>query len=161
PLPVSLAGGPTFELDLGSGDRLQSLANVAFAATESTDASGAVRTLSFVGQDPRGLTVRETWRVRPNDYALDLEVEIRGLPAGRPEDESSLTPRSWPLPPEANQLADERALRASSLVGTNIRREYPRSLTRGPRSLDGNARWSVVQTRYFLAAVAITQGTPR
>src|SRR5206468_9553206 len=42
---VTLAGGPLLALDLGSGDAMQSLADVVFATRECTDASGVVRLL--------------------------------------------------------------------------------------------------------------------
>jgi YidC/Oxa1 family membrane protein insertase len=161
PLPVVLAGGPSFAVDLGSGDAFHSLAGLAYTASESTDASGAVRRITFTAGDSAGFFIRQTWRVRPSNYALDLEVELRGVPSALKVTDYTLTTRSWPMLTEANQLADERALRASSLVGTNIHREHPGQLAKGPRSYDGNAIWSAVQTRYFLGGVAATQGTSR
>jgi len=77
-----LAGGPLFGLDLGAGDALQSLADVVYAVEESTDAAGATRTLIFTARDSAGMTVRQSYRVRPDDYALDYAVEIRNVPPG-------------------------------------------------------------------------------
>jgi YidC/Oxa1 family membrane protein insertase len=159
--PVVLAGGPSLALDLGSGASLQTLAGLVYAAEESTDASGAVRTLTFTARDSAGMLIRQTWRVRPKDYALDLGVEIHNVPSGLRVDDYTITTRSWPLLTEGNQLADERALRSSSLVGTNIHREHPGALAKGAKSFDGNAVWSAVQSRYFLGAVVLTQGTAR
>ncbi len=158
---VVLAGGPSFALDLGSGSGLQSLADVAYAVEESTDAAGAVRRLSFVAEDGGGFRIRQTWRVRPDDYALDVEVEIRGVPDGLRVSDYTLTSRSWPLITEANQQADETALKAASLVGTNIHREHPNALQKGPKTFDGNAAWAAVQSRYFLGGVALLEGEGR
>src|SRR5712671_5280300 len=72
---VRLDGAPSFALDLGSGASLRSLGNTMFAVTESTDATGAIRALTFTAADTAGLSLRQTWRVRPDSYLLDLEVE--------------------------------------------------------------------------------------
>ena len=85
--------------------------------------------------------------MRPDDYALDLEVEIQNVPEGLRVGEYTLSARSWPLITESNQQADETALKASSLVGTNIHREHPGSLNRGPKTFDGDARWAAVADR--------------
>jgi len=161
PTNVVLAGGPSFGLDLGSGQALRSLADVAYAVEESTDAAGAVRRLTFVAEDSAGFRVRQTWRVRPDDYALDLEVAIEGVPEGLRVSDYTLSTRSWPLLTEQNQQADETALKTSSLVGTNIHREHPGGLGRGPKTYDGDAHWAAVQSRYFVGAVAIRNGESR
>jgi YidC/Oxa1 family membrane protein insertase len=158
---VTLDGGPTFGLDLGSAENLRSLADVSFAERESLDAAGEVRAVTFTATDASGLAVRETYRVRPQDYALELEVEVGGAPLAARVSDYSLTLRSWPLVTEANQQADEHMLRATSLVGTNVHREPAASMRKGPRAFDGNAAWAAVQTRYFLAAVAIVNGSAR
>jgi len=158
---VALGGGPSFGLDLGSGASLRSLAELDYAVSESLDAAGDVRTMSFTARDSSGVEVRQTWRVRPEDYALDLQVTIRGVPDAMRISDYTLTTRSWPLLTEANQLADERALRASSLVGTNIHRDHPGQLNKGPKDYDGNVVWSAVQTRYFVGAVALVSGPAR
>jgi len=128
---------------------------VVFTSSESTDAAGMVRALTFTHRDSSGLLVRQTWRVQPDNYALAYEVELRGIPAQWRLTEYTLTLRSWPLLSEGDPLSDARALRATSLVGTNIRRERAYGLLKGPRRLEGNVQWSVVQNRYFLNAVAI------
>ena len=158
---VVLAGGPSFALDLGSGASLRSLAEVAYAVEESIDASGAVRRLTFTAEDGSGFRVRQTWRARPEDYALELEVEIHGVPDGLRVSDYTLSTRSWPLITESNQQADETALKASSLVGTNIHREHPGSLNKGPKNFDGDARWAAVQSRYFLGGVAVLNADSR
>ena len=151
---VSLAGGPTIGLDLGSGATRRSLEDVMYAVSESLDAAGEARTLTFTAHDSSGLAVRQTWRVRPDDYALDLEVEIRGVPAASPITDYSLTSRSWPLFNESDLLGDQRALRATSLVGSDVHREGAGGLIRAPKRFDGNAVWAGVHTRYFFAGVA-------
>jgi len=158
---VVLAGDPSFGLDLGSGAHAVPLGDVAYAAAESLDAAGMIRTLAFTAQDPSGFTVRQTWRVRPEDYALDLAVEITGVPDQLHVTDYTLTARSWPLVTESNQLADERSLKASSMVGTNIHRDHPNQLAKSPRSYDGNAVWAVVQSRYFLGGVAVVNADTR
>ena len=158
---VVLAGDPSFGLDLGSGQHIVSLGDVAYAAQESLDAAGAIRVLSFTARDSAGFTVRQTWRVRPDDYALDLDVEITDVPDALHATDYTLTTRSWPLVTEANQQADERSVKASSLVGTNIHRDHPGNLNKGPKSYDGNAVWAAVQSRYFVGAVAAVSADPR
>jgi YidC/Oxa1 family membrane protein insertase len=158
---VSLNGAPIFGVDLGSGPALRSLSEVVYAASESLDAAGDTRAITFTASDSAGLMVRQTYRVRPQGYALDLEVEIRNVPDAWRLTDYSLTLRSWPLLNEANQQADERMLRASSLVGTNIRRDPAASLLKGDKPLEGSARWAAVQSRYFLGAVADIDGTAR
>ncbi len=158
---VTLAGGPTFGLDLGSGATLRSLAGADYAASESLDAAGQIRALTFTLSDTSGFVVRQTYRVRPGDYAIDLSVEMSGAPADSRLADYSLTTRSWPLVTEGDPETDERTLRATSLVGDNIHREGTGGLRKGARSFDGNAVWAAVQTRYFLAATAIVEGSAR
>jgi len=158
---VVLGGGPSFGLDLGSGSSLRSLANLSYAVNESLDAAGDVRTLTFTAHDSSGFVVRQVWRVRPEDYALDLEVALSGVPDALHASDYTLSTRSWPLLTEANQQADERALHAASLVGTNIHKDHPGALAKGPKSYDGNVVWSAVESRYFLGAVALVSGPAR
>jgi YidC/Oxa1 family membrane protein insertase len=158
---VSLAGDPMFGVDLGSGDGLIPLARADYAAKESLDAAGQIRAITFTLHDSTGFAVRQTYRVRPDDYALDLAVEMQGV---RPESrltDYSLSARSWPLVTETTLQTDERSLRATSLVGDNLHREHAPGLLKSARSFDGNARWAAVQTRYFLAAVAVVDGPAR
>ncbi len=158
---VTLAGGPLLGLDLGSGAARQSLENVVFASQESTDAAGVVRVLTFTHRDASGLYVRQTFRADPTKYALDYEVEMRGVPAAWRLTDYSLTMRSWPLLSEGDPLSDLRALRASTLVGTNIHRDHVGGLLKKPKIYDGNVQWAAVQSRYFLEAAAVVHGTAR
>jgi len=158
---VVLAGDPSFAIDLGSGSHAVPLGDVAYVASESLDAAGAIRALTFTARDSSGFTVRQTWRVRPNDYALDLDVEITNVPDPLRVTDYTLTTRSWPLVTEANQQADERSLKASCLVGTNVHRDHPNQLTKAPRAYDGNAVWAAVQSRYFLGGVAVVNADAR
>lgn len=158
---VVLAGGPSFELALGSGASLRPLTDVAYAVAESLGTDGQIRALTFTGHDASGAQVRQTYRMYPGSYAIDLEVEIQDVPASPPISDYSLTVRSWPAFTEADHQSDQRALRASSLVGTNIHREAVPPLVRKPKSFDGNVVWVGVQSRYFVTAVALVQGTGR
>jgi YidC/Oxa1 family membrane protein insertase len=158
---VVLAGGPTFELALGSGATFRPLTDVAYAATESLDAGGQIRALTFTGRDAGGTQVRQTYRIHPGSYAIDLEVEFQNVPVSPPISDYSLTVRSWPAFTEADRQSDQRALRASSLVGTNIHRDAARSIVRKPKIFEGNVVWAGVQSRYFVAAVALVRGTGR
>jgi YidC/Oxa1 family membrane protein insertase len=158
---VKLAGGPTFGVDLGSGPSLVSLARADYAASESLDAGGQIRAMIFTLRDSSGLVVRQTYRVRPGDYAIDFAVEMSGV---RPESrlvDYSLGARSWPLVTEASLPTDLRSLRATSLVGDNIHREHAPGLLKGARSFEGNAQWAAVQTRYFIGMMALVDGPGR
>ncbi len=158
---VQLAGGPLLALDLGAPGALHSLGGVVFTVAESLDAAGDVRVLTFTHRDSSGLFVRQTYRVRPDDYALEYDVEMRDLPASMRIADYSLTARSWPLMSEADLGSEIRALRATSLVGSNIHRDGAGGLLKGAKRFDGNAQWAAVQTRYFLAGVAVREGTAR
>jgi YidC/Oxa1 family membrane protein insertase len=158
---VQLAGGPLLALDLGSPGALHSLEPVVFAVAESLDAAGDVRVLTFTHRDSSGMFVRQTYRVRPDDYSLEYEVELRGVPEVMRVADYSLTTRSWPLLSESDMGSDAKALRATSLVGSNIHREGAGGLVRGPKRFDGNAQWAAVQTRYFVVASAVREGTSR
>jgi YidC/Oxa1 family membrane protein insertase len=158
---VSLQGGPSFALDLGSADQIQSLAELDYVAAESLDASGAVRALTFTARDSSGLLVRQTWRVRPQDYALDLEVEIGGVPDAWRVADYSLSVRSWSLVTEADMVTDHRMLRAVRYVGNQLKRDGVGKFLKRPERFDGNAAFAGVQTRYFLGAVAIDRGSAR
>ncbi|HEY6868050.1 MAG TPA: YidC/Oxa1 family insertase periplasmic-domain containing protein [Candidatus Eisenbacteria bacterium] len=158
---VVLAGAPTFELALGSGASLRPLTDLAYDVAESTDASGRIRALTFTARDPSGIHLRQTYRIDPDSYAIGLEVEMRDVPPTLPVTDYSLTVRSWPALTEADRLSDQRALRASSLVGTNLHRDGAIGLFKRPRSYDGNVAWAGVQSRYFLAAAALVQGAAR
>ncbi len=156
---VDLDGGPTFALDLGSGDALRPLANTVFAVSESLDAAGAVRALTYTTRDSLGMTLRQTWRVNPDTYLLDLEVETAGIPANTSVRDYSLTTRSWPMLTESEPLTDQRGLRAVSLVGKDLHRDPAAGLVdKNPKSFEGVARWAGVQSRYFLALVGTTGG---
>lgn len=158
---VSLAGGPLFGVDLGSHADLRSLANVVFAVEESLDTHGNRVRLAFVTRDSSGAEVRETFRSRPDHYALDLSVEIHGVPNGWRLADYSLTTQSWPMVTEADAAADLRSLRATSLIGDNLHREHAVRLAGHPKSFDGSALWAAVQTRYFVSAVALADGVGR
>ncbi|HTK32678.1 MAG TPA: membrane protein insertase YidC [Candidatus Saccharimonadaceae bacterium] len=158
---VVLAGGPLVAMDLGSGATLRSLAGVAYAVEESADASGATRTLIFTSRDSSGLTLRQVWRARPGDYALDYDVSIDGVPSGAAWTDYSLTLRSWPLVTETNLLADERSLRAASMLGSDVHKDHAGGLLKAPKSYDGNVKWAAVTNRYFLASAAVLDGAAR
>lgn len=157
---VVLAGGPTFGLNLGSGDHVRPLDQLAYAVSESLGTDGEVRALTFTAGDSAGFYVRQTYRIRPTDYAIDLEVEIRGVPDEWKIADYSLNTRSWPLFTEADLQGDHRGLRASSLVGTNVRREAAGGLMKAPKRTEGNVRWAGVQTRYFAALAAVVDAAP-
>ena len=159
PQRVELTGEPALRLDLIDENARRS--PIAYQASESLDAAGQVRALTFVGHPQGGGEVRQTYRFQPNSYAMDLEVALRGLPIGSRISEYSITARSWPLAHEHDQVDEERSLRATSLVGTNLHREGAGGLKKKPKVFEGNASWAAVQTRYFSGAVAILHGTAR
>ncbi len=154
---VVLAGGPSLGLDLGSGDGLRSLGDVIYDVDDSLDAAGHPRAVTFTARDSAGLHIRQTYRIRPDDYAMDLEVELSGVPLEWRLADYSLTARSWPLFHEHDPALEERSLRAVSLVGANLHREPPGAVRRGPHVFDGNVLWAGVQSRYFLGVLAVVQ----
>ncbi len=159
---VSLGGGPSFGVDLGSGANLRSLAQTTYAVSESLDAAGAVRALTFTSQDSSGLYVRQTWRVRPDTYMLDLEIETRNVPPAWRLSDYSLTVRSWPLINEASYSTDEHGLRDVSLVGKDLHRDGAAGLAnKSPKRHEGVARWAGVQSHYFLGLVGVVSGESR
>jgi YidC/Oxa1 family membrane protein insertase len=158
---VTLDGGPTFGLDLGSGASRTSLANVDYAVAESTDASGQVRVIAFTAQDSSGMHIRQVWRVRPDSYALDLTVDIQRVPEALRVSDYSLVTRSWPLVTERDPQSDERMLRACSLVGSKVYRDHAGGLLKRVQNHDGNVAWAGVQSHYFLAVAGVMQGTSR
>ena len=165
---VVLAGEPLFELSLGSGTNPRPLGDVVYAVRESADASGAVRVLSFTAGGPAGADtpagpyVRQTWRVRPGSYALDLEVETRGIPDAWRLTDYSLRMRNWPPFTETDRKTDEHAVRVVSLVGKNLRRDEPKNLLKKPKiHEEGVVEWVGVQSRYFLCVTAVDQALPR
>lgn len=156
---VVLAGAPAFGVDLGSGESLRSLADVVYDVAESNDPSGQVRRITFTARDSSGMLIRQTWQVRPDNYALDLEVELRDVPAAWRLSNYSLTARSWPLLNESDVAAETNSLRATSLVGTSLHREHTGAMKKGPKIFNGNVQWAAVQTRYFLGGAAVVQGS--
>jgi len=160
-LRVSLSGGPLFGLDLGSGEHRRSLAQAVYAVEESLDAAGQRRALTFTFRDSSGLVVRQTYRVRPESYGLDLAVSFQNVPTDWRITEYSLVTRSWPLLTEADLPADTRGLRATSLVGSNVHREGAHGLQKGPKHFEGAAEWAVVQSRYFMAGAVVSDGVAR
>ncbi|MBI5710439.1 MAG: membrane protein insertase YidC [Candidatus Eisenbacteria bacterium] len=158
---VVLAGGPLFGVDLGSSAGLRPLDGLVYAVAESADATGQDAALTFTARDSSGLAVRQTWRVRPGTYALDLDVQVDGVPAAWRLNDYSLTVRSWPPFTETDRRTDERQVRATTLVGTNLHRDQAAGLLKGPRAYDGNAMWAAVQSRYFIGAVAVDQAVGR
>jgi len=158
---VVLGGGPSFGIDLGSGSTRVPLADLVYAVAESSDAAGDVRRLTFTGRDSSGMEIRQTWRVRPDSYALDLEVEIHNTPPAWHVNDYSLTARSWPLFTESNLKADAQGEVAASLVGTNLHREHTPGLRKGVKRFEGNAEWAAVKSRYFMGAVVATEAPAR
>ena len=157
---VVLAGGPTFGIDFAAGGGGRTLDGVTYAVSESLGTDGEIRALTFTAGDSAGFLIRQTYRIRPTDYAIDLEVDIRGVPSEWQVSEYALMTRSWPLFTESDLEADHRALKASSLVGTNVRRESPGGLMKEPKRFEGNVRWAGVQTRYFAALATVVDATP-
>jgi YidC/Oxa1 family membrane protein insertase len=158
---VVLGGDPTFSLDLGSGPNRRQFDRQLYAVAESLDASGATRGLRFTARTPDGATIQQSYRIRPDDYAIDLDVEIRDVPLNWRLDDYSLTTRSWELDHENDPLDEERSLKATSLVGTNHHHDLLGALRKGPKVFDGSVEWSAVQTRYFSAAVALVKGSAK
>jgi YidC/Oxa1 family membrane protein insertase len=150
---VVLGGGPLFQI--------QSLATLDYAVAESLDASGQKRALIFTADHPSGLRVRQVYRVRPGTYALDLSVELHGVPADWRASDYTLSARSWPTLTEVDPLADGRALRATSLVGTSLRREGVGGLLKSEKRFEGSAVWAAVQSRYFINAIVVEAGPAR
>ena len=154
---VHLSGAPTFALDLGWGISRRSLANTMFATSESLDATGAIRTLTFTARDSGGMTIRQTWRVRPDSYMLDLEVETANIPAASDVRDYSLTTRTWPLLTESDPQTDIRGVRAVSRVGKDVHHDPAAGLVgKNPKVFEGVAHWAGVQSRYFVALVGTT-----
>jgi YidC/Oxa1 family membrane protein insertase len=152
---VSLGGEPTFAIDLGSAQTARSLANVTYEVAESTDAAGAIRALTYITRDSSGFVFRQTWRVRPDSYLLDLEVETQHVPDAWRVSDYSLTFRSWPLLTEANPENDLRGLRGISLVGKDLHRDGAQGLVgKSAKQHEGVAHWAGVQSHYFMAIVA-------
>jgi YidC/Oxa1 family membrane protein insertase len=156
---VRLAGDPSFAIDLGSDASLRPLDDVVYGVAESRNAAGDVERLTFTAVDSTGMLVRQTWQIHPDDYALDLEVELRNVPAAWRLTTYSLTCRSWPLLNENNSQDEERSLKATTLVGANVHREPAGSLRKAPKRFDGNVQWVAVQTRYFVGGIAVVRGT--
>ncbi len=149
---VALAGAPAFSLDLGSGTALRSLASTPFAVVESTDASGAVAAVTFTARDSAGLEVRQTWRVNPDSYLLDLDVTVAGAAQVR---DWSLTTRSWPLLNDTQLDQEKNSVRAIGLLGKNLHRDGAQGLIgKSDKVRDGAAHWAGVQSHYFLGVVA-------
>src|SRR5947207_2481011 len=67
---VALAGSPLFGLDLGAGDDRRDLTNVVYATRDSVDAAGRRVALTFEARDSSGAYVRQTYRARPDSYAM-------------------------------------------------------------------------------------------
>lgn len=151
---VGLDGGPSFALDMGSGANLHSLEGLTYAVSESTDAAGVVRAITFTGRDSSGLSLRQTWRTRENSYLLDYDVALDAVPASWRVNDYSLRMRSWPLVTESNPQNDLRGLRAVSLVGKDLHRDAAAGLVnKTPKVHDGVAHWAGVQSHYFMAIV--------
>ena len=110
---VTLAGGPSLGIDLGSESARVALDALVYAVSESLDAAGATRVLTFTARDSSGLSMRQTWRVRPDSYALDLDVEVHDVPRAWHVSDYSLTTRSWPPFSEADPMNDLRSLRSA------------------------------------------------
>jgi YidC/Oxa1 family membrane protein insertase len=137
------------------------LDDLVYTVAESLDAAGAVRRLTFTGRDSSGLEIRQSWRVRPDSYALDFEVEIRHAPDAWRITDYSLITRSWPLITESNLSADAQGLFAASLVGKNLHRERTSGLRKGLKRFEGTAVWAAVKTRYFMGAVVALDAPTR
>jgi len=144
---VALAGSPTFALDLGSGATRRHLDDVTYEVADSLDAAGQARTLRFTARTPEGATVRQTFHIRPDDYAIDLDVQIQDVPFGWRVDDYSLTTRSWALEHENDAVDEERSLKVTSLVGANHHRDLIGALRHGPKVFEGSVGWTAVQTR--------------
>lgn len=150
---VRLAGEPAFSLDLGAGAALRSLAATPFAVEESLTAAGTVGAVTFTARDSAGMEMRQTWRVDPTSYRLDLDVAMTGAPSAYRD--WSLTTRSWPLVNDSNLDQEARSVRSIGLLGKNLHRDGAQGLVGKPEKLrEGVARWAGVQSHYFLGIVA-------
>lgn len=158
---VVLAGTPSFGVDLGAAANQRSLAAVAYAVRESLDAAGQAQALTFTATDSAGFSIRQTYRVRPDTYALDFEVEVHRVPAEWRLTDYSLTTRSWPLVTEENPVQDLHSLKAMSLVGSSLHGDFASSMIGRSKAFDGSAHWAGVKSRYFFTAAATLDGTGR
>jgi len=156
---VVLAGGPLFGLDLGAEASLRPLGAAVYSVSESLDAAGVTRSVIFSLRDSSGLAIRQTYRIRPDDYAMDYETAITGVPQAWRVGSYSLTTRSWPLLNEHSLQDEERSLKSSSLVGTNLHRVLAGQALKGAKRFDGNVQWAGVETRYFSSIAAVARGS--
>ncbi|MDI6809097.1 MAG: membrane protein insertase YidC [Candidatus Eisenbacteria bacterium] len=131
-----------------------------FSSKESLDQkTGSVRKVEFYARDAAGIEVKKIFRFTDNDYFVDLEVRISGIP-DTVETASYSLRWSAGLPyGEENTKIDDGSFASVTLVGDELHRENPQSFKKEPsREKKGNVMWAGVRNKYFLAAVVPPSG---
>lgn len=151
--PVELVAGPTeprLTVDLGS-ERID-LSGYLFASEERAIPGGKV--VTFTGGDPGGLQVLKRYTLKDNDAVVDLDVEIRGVPA------TALSPTlelGWVggLPrAEKNQKIEEQAITSIALVGKSLEKLHAgRVRVAAEKRYSGSVEWVGSHNKYFFAGI--------
>ena len=154
-----LGGGPSFSLDLGSGSARMPLDELVYAVTESLDAAGQVRRLTFTAQDSSGMHIRQTWHA---------PRELRARPRGRDPARAAPVAALRLLarhPLAALQRSRSGGGRPGAACHQPGRDQPPpredRRAQEGHQAFRRSAQWAAVQTRYFMGAVVAIEANAK
>jgi len=110
---------------------------------------GTPQRLTLTAQSPAGLRAEITYTFRPDDYLVDVQGRISGVPAGA----RLITSLGTGLAPhDAPEHGTERELAAVGWNGRRVERIGYRKFS-GVDTIAGPLRWVGVKDRYFLNAL--------
>jgi YidC/Oxa1 family membrane protein insertase len=148
-----LVGDPSVALDLGDEAHPFPLALVPFAPAESLAADGRVAKLTFTAQDSAGAVIQQVYRFHGDDYHIDYEVAMSGLPATDALWHYRITLRSWPLLTERIKQEDLNNLGVTAKVGRDNKREMAGGLKKSEKVHEGAIKWLAVHSKYFVLGI--------
>ena len=145
------------EVDLAAPSRAMRVAvKTPYFDYDFTDAPFRVEAASdtavtFVADDTSGVRITKIYRVAKDPRAMDIEVR-----AAVPAPYGPIQMRwGWgeALPHTEHQLTP-RTVAAVALIGDKMERVDAGHIQKdGPKSLQGNVRWTAVRSKYFVAAL--------
>ena len=111
-------------------------------------AGGPAQTLAFTAAAPNGATVQLRYTFRPDDYRVNVQGQVSGVPDGA----RLVTGLGTGLAAHDDaEHATEREMQVAAWIAGDVERLHLQDVE-GMDTLPGPARWAGIKDRYFLLA---------
>lgn len=120
---------------------------------------GGGEQISFHAGEPGGIEIIKRYRLDATSPIVELDVEVRGVPASAPDPAIEIGWRGLPMA-EKSEKVDRAAMGALVALGKDVQR-FPAAKFRKEkeRRLDGAVHWVGARNKYFLAGIVPPAGS--